>query len=295
MLTIFVIFVLIGAVIFILASLLFNVWRDRTVKKRLKGEMLDSTLAGQGGLTRTLHRWAINIGEALVKSRWPLWSNAVEILKKDITMAGMNTAPSTFLGIQFLAAIGLVLVGLIIVGITDLLALILLLIAGYFLPWLWLRNKVNKRQRAIFRQLPDALDILTLLVEAGLDFGAAFNKLIENETGPLIDEFNSAQQEIKLGKNRMTALSDMAKKVNNRYLTSVVNSLLQSMQTGSAIGPTLRALSDQFRTERAQLAEKMGAEAPLKMMGPLLLLIFPTIFIIIFGPIVLSFMAGKIW
>jgi len=277
--------------VFLLVEAIFAIQREKQLAKRLKGEV------GEGrGIVATLKSWAVAIGNSLGKQEIPFVSKTIRENSKKLRMAGItNITGQTFFGIQVLSGIGFVLLFIILLGVYDWLILLLLLIIGYMFPSLWLNEKIKKRHMQIFKGLPDALDILTLLVEAGLDFGAALNILIENEKGPLIDELAQAQQEIRLGANRIQALTAVAKRVNYRPLTSVINALVQSMQTGAPIGSTLRALSDQYRTERAQLAEKLGAEAPLKMMLPLIILIFPTIFIIIFGPIVLSFLAGRIW
>jgi len=271
---------------------LFAIRRQKIIAQRLNGEIQKTDKS----LSETLRTWAVDIGKKFENSNFPFVKKMLADSSKKIRMAGiMDMKPASFLGIQVLAGCGAVLVSIVALGIYDWVLLLLMLILGAFIPPMVINSKIKKRQMLLFKGLPDALDILTLLVEAGLDFGAAFNILIENEKGELIDEFYLAQQEIKLGKNRLTALTDMAKRVNYRPLSSVVNALVQSMQTGATIGPTIRALSDQYRGERALLAEKMGQEAPMKMMMPLILLIFPTIFIIIFGPIVLSFLAGKVW
>jgi len=287
-----IIFVLIFASVAALLEAVFAIRRKKIIARRLSGDIqkTDKTLS------ETLRAWAADIGAKFEHSDSPLIKKLIMSASKQLRMAGiMDMKASSFLGIQVHAGLGAVLVSVLALGIYDWVILLLMLILGALIPHLVLNSKIKKRRMLLFKGLPDALDILTLLVEAGLDFGAAFNILIENEKGELIDEFYLAQQEIKLGKNRLAALTDMAKRVNYRPLSSVINALVQSMQTGATIGPTIRALSDQFRGERALLAEKMGQEAPMKMMMPLILLIFPTIFIIIFGPIVLSFLAGKVW
>ena len=261
------------------------------IKRRMKGEISES----RGGVEIILKSWAKVIGKNIAKVELPFIQKMLKDTSVKLQMAGTEMPSSTFLGIQVLAAVGTAILIALAFGTFDLFTMLLMAILGFFVPNLLLNTKVKKRQTDIFRGLPDALDILTLLVEAGLDFGAALNILIEKEKGSLIDELTVAQQEIKLGANRIDALKNTAKRVRYRHLSSVINSLVQSMQTGSSIGYTLRALSDQYRTERALLAEKMGSEAPLKMMFPLILFIFPTIFVIIFGPLALSFMAGKIW
>ncbi|MCD6311371.1 MAG: type II secretion system F family protein [Elusimicrobia bacterium] len=270
----------------------FAIRRQKIIARRLSGEIQKTDKS----LSETFRAWAADIGSKFANSNSPFIKKLLTNSSKKLRMAGiMDMKPSAFLGIQVLAGCGAVLVSILALGIYDWVILLLMLILGALIPPMVINSKIKKRRMLLFKGLPDALDILTLLVEAGLDFGAAFNILIENEKGELIDEFYLAQQEIKLGKNRLAALTDMAKRVNYRPLSSVVNALVQSMQTGATIGPTIRALSDQFRGERALLAEKMGQEAPMKMMMPLILLIFPTIFIIIFGPIVLSFLSGKVW
>ncbi|OGS18201.1 MAG: hypothetical protein A3J83_04225 [Elusimicrobia bacterium RIFOXYA2_FULL_40_6] len=182
--------------------------------------------------------------------------------------------------------------GVVFFSSFDFIFLLVLFTVGFFMPYLWLKEKINKKQKAIFRSLPDALDLLTLLVEAGVDFNSAINILIENEKNVLTSELYHYQQEVKLGKNRINALLDLSARMDNKYLSSVISSITQALQTGSPVSATLKMLSEQFRSERSIMAEKLGAQAPVKMMIPLILLIFPTIFIVIFAPIVLSFLGG---
>lgn len=287
---------LVFVIIFLLTTYFFNLVREFSLSKRLKGKVQDEYVAQDKGLVATVKNIAVDIGNYFEKSEIPIFVKLLEQNKLNLIKAGMSDIkPSTFLGYQTLGAVAIVFISVLVFEVYNIFILMAIAVAGWFAPVLWLKEKIKKREREIFKQLPDSLDILTLLVEAGLDFGSAFNKYIENEKGPLVDEFYQVQQEIKLGKNRIQALTDMSKRVKHKHLTSVVNSIVQSMQTGAPIGSTLRVLSDQYRIERAQMAEKMGQQAPMKMMVPLVLLIFPTIWILIFGPIVLSFMAGKIW
>jgi len=293
---IILIMILVGAIFFILLSQFFSMVKEFALAKRLKGKAQDEYTVADKGLVATIKGLAADIGAYLEKSKISFIPNLLEINRAALQKAGLsNIKPSTMIGYQIIAALAVMIVAILVFDIYDIIILLMLGAGGWFGPYLWVKEKIKKREREIFKQLPDALDILTLLVEAGLDFGSAFNKYIENETGPLVDEFYQVQQEIKLGKNRIQALIDMSKRVKHKHLTAVVNSIVQSMQTGASIGPTLRVLSDQYRVERAQMAEKMGQQAPMKMMVPLVLLIFPTIWILIFGPIALSFMAGKIW
>jgi len=277
----------------LLMDAIFYFRRQKLISQRVKGEIVD-TGRGIKGLYR---KWSLQIGKLIKKfDDNPFIQNLLQKTDIKLKMAGQTKIEaSTFIGSCIVAGFLAILISYVALGISDFITLLFMGLIGYFFPVFFLNSKIKKRQIEIFRDLPDALDILTLLIEAGLDFGAALNILIEKEKGPLIDELAIAQQEIKLGASRIEALNNTIKRVKNKHLTSVLNTLIQSMQTGASIGDTLRALSDQYRTERALFAEKLGSEAPLKMMGPLILFIFPTIFIIIFGPLVLSFIAGKIW
>ncbi|MBA3066741.1 type II secretion system F family protein [bacterium] len=277
----------------LLLEAVFHLRKQKIISDRIKGERLE---VGRGVKALFL-RLAISLGKQIETYDIEFISKTLANIDDKLKMAGISKiTPPTFMGISILASIGnTLIIAYLALGATDLFTLLLMAVLGYFIPGLLVNAKIKTRQMAIFRDLPDTLDILTLLIEAGLDFGAALNILIEKEKGPLIDELAIAQQEIKLGANRISALQNTIKRARHKHLTSVLNALIQAMRTGSSIGGTLRALSDQYRVERALFAEKLGAEAPLKMMGPLILFIFPTIFIIIFGPLVLSFMSGKIW
>ena len=139
-----------------------------------------------------------------------------------------------------------------------------------------LNNLIAKRHRAILRELPNVLDLLTLSMEAGIDFNAAVNKVIaKSQKTPLIKEFSLMQKGIRLGQSRREALEEMAKRVDLDALTSVTSAIIQADNLGASLGPVLRVQSEQMRVERFQLAEKLAHQAPVKMLFPLLFLIFP--------------------
>jgi tight adherence protein C len=157
---------------------------------------------------------------------------------------------------------------------------------GALYPLIWLRDKVRARHHAITRALPYNLDLLTLSVEAGLDFAAALGKVVEKgRKGPLSDELSITLKELKLGKTREEALRNLAARVELQTLTSFVQALIQADKMGTPLGKILRILSTQMRIERTQRAEKLANEAPVKLLLPLIGFIFPTIFIMLFGPI----------
>lgn len=158
--------------------------------------------------------------------------------------------------------------------------------AGGALPLLWLRDKLRLRRRDIVRALPQAVDLLTLSVEAGLDFTAALAKVVEKgRRGPLRDELSTALKELRLGKTREEALRGLARRISLPALSGLVQALVHSDRLGTPLGKVLRVLSTQMRVERTQRAEKLANEAPVKLLLPLVLCIFPTLFLMLFGPI----------
>jgi tight adherence protein C len=160
----------------------------------------------------------------------------------------------------------------------------LLLGAGY--PLLWLRDKVKARHHAITRALPYDMDLLTLSVEAGLDFAAALGKVVAmGRKGALAEELAITLKELKLGKTREEALRALSQRVDLPALSSLVHALIQADKMGTSLGKVLRILGTQMRVERTQRAEKLANEAPIKLLIPLIGFIFPTIFLMLFGPI----------
>jgi tight adherence protein C len=159
-------------------------------------------------------------------------------------------------------------------------------LAGAALPLLWLHDRIRARSRAIVRALPYAVDLLTLSVEAGLDFTAALSKVVEKgRRGPLAHELSLAIKELRLGKTREEALRNLARRVDLGALSSFVQALAQADRMGTPLGKVLRILSTQMRLERTQRAEKLANQAPVKLLLPLVLFIFPTLFLMLFGPI----------
>lgn len=155
-------------------------------------------------------------------------------------------------------------------------------ILGFFYPTLWLKEHTKARQKEILRSLPFYLDIITLSVEAGTNLGGAFNQAVtKGPDGPLKAEFNRMLRELRAGKSRADSLRSLADRVNMSSVTSVVSSLIQAEQMGSSLGPVLRINADQRRLERFQRAEKLAMEAPVKLLGPLVMFIFPTTFIVL--------------
>ncbi|MDD2597756.1 MAG: type II secretion system F family protein [Kiritimatiellae bacterium] len=160
------------------------------------------------------------------------------------------------------------------------------LIVFYIYPVFWLKRALSLRHRSIQKSLPFVLDLLTLSVEAGMDFMSALQRNCQRrKLDPLNEELIRMSREIQVGIPRRIALKNMAQRVNLAELKSVTHALIQADELGVGIGPILRIQSDQIRSRRFDRAEKLANEAPVKMLGPLMLFIFPAVFIILLGPI----------
>ncbi len=164
------------------------------------------------------------------------------------------------------------------------LVVLLFTVIGFFFPQLWLQGRINSRQKDIRRAMPDALDLLTICVEAGLGFEAAMSKVSEKWQTELSIALLRAIREIQLGKARRDAMRDMAERIGIPEMTSFVAAIIQSEILGVSLSKVLRIQSDQMRVKRRQRAEEEAHQAPIKMIIPLALLIFPSIFIILLGP-----------
>ena len=161
------------------------------------------------------------------------------------------------------------------------------LLMGYTVPEFWLGGRVKKRQHAILLQIPDALDLLTISVRAGLGFDAALGKVVEKLVGPLTEEFRRALAEVRVGKARREALRDIVPRTEVAPLTNFIGAIIQAEQLGVSISKVLQVQSEQLRIERRQRAEEQAAKAPIKMLFPLVGCIFPSLFIVILGPAII--------
>ena len=162
--------------------------------------------------------------------------------------------------------------------------------AGFFLPHLMLTSRITRRQKEIRKAMPDALDLLTICVEAGLGFDAAMSKVSEKWENELSLAFARVIREVQLGKVRRDALKDMSDRLGIPEMTSFVAAIIQSEQLGVSMAKVLRIQSDQMRVKRRQRAEEEAHKAPVKMIIPMALLIFPSIMIIILTPAAMQIM-----
>ncbi len=203
--------------------------------------------------------------------------------------------PQDFIAHQEVWAILFGLLGLLLMNMLKrpLWNAIPFVVFGWVFPYIWLSDQIKKRQKAIQRALPYNIDLLTLSVEAGLDFQAALGTVCEKGMpGPLLEEFNIVLSEIRLGKTRSEGLRNMADRIQLTEVSAFVANLVQADKMGTSLGKVLRIQSTQMRVARTHRAEKLANEAPLKMLLPLIGCIFPTVFLVLFGPIVYRLMHG---
>ncbi len=163
-------------------------------------------------------------------------------------------------------------------------ALAFLLMLGWMFPRMWLKGKLRNRQKLVTKGLPDAMDLVTTCVEAGLGLDAALARVAEKTEGPFADELRAMMRDVALGKMRREAMQELADRIGVEELTSFITSIIQAEQLGVGVAQVLRVQSDQLRTKRRQKAEKSAHEAPIKMLFPLVLFIFPSFLIVILGP-----------
>jgi tight adherence protein C len=223
-------------------------------------------------------------------------ASSTDVAEKRLAMAGNpgDLRVTDWMGVKILVgiatgAIMFLLFGLLVAGLMAGVFLGMLGFGiGFLLPEFWLGGKIKARQKIILKMIPDTLDLLTISVRAGLGFDAALAKVVEKLPGPLTDEFRRALAEVRVGKARRDALRDMVPRTNVAPLSAFIGAIIQAEQLGVSISKVLQVQSDQLRIERRQRAEEMAAKAPIKMLFPLVGCIFPSLFIVILGPAMLS-------
>jgi tight adherence protein C len=204
-----------------------------------------------------------------------------------------------WIGVKLLAAIVFCVVFLLVLLLlaggafqVALLGAVVGALIGFLAPEFWLGRRARARGEQLVLQLPDALDLLTISVEAGLGFDSALAKVVEKMEGPLVDEFQQALAEVRMGRPRREALRDVAARADQQPITNFIGAIVQAEQLGVPIAKVLQIQSQQLRVERRQRAEEAAAKAPIKMLFPMVGCIFPTIFIVILGPAVITVIRG---
>jgi tight adherence protein C len=277
---------------------------DAILQQRLdefveKGEnvTLETLEMAQPFRERVIYPVARKLGELAIKFT-P--QNALSSIQRKLELAGNPPGidPTIFLAMQMV--FGTVMSGAFFVVFTfgqtklslliRILLVVVMFLLGYYLPSLWLGSKISKRQRDVRKQMPDALDLLTICVEAGLGFDYAMAKVVEKWKNEISKGFARVLQEMQLGKTRREALRDMADRINITEMTSFVASIIQSEQLGVSMSKVLHIQAEQMRTRRRQYAEEEAHKAPTKMLLPMAGLIFPALIIVLLTPAILQLM-----
>ena len=221
----------------------------------------------------------------------------LEETRRQLELAGQNTDPANFFLLRIFSTMVFCIVGALL-GFWAMNAPALNAIAytvggvalGYYFPMLSLRSKIRKRQENIVKALPDALDLLVICVEAGLGFDAAMGKVYEKWDNELALAFGRVLKEIQLGKLRRDALKDMSNRMDVPDVNAFTAAIIQAEQLGVSMAKILRIQADQMRVKRRQRAQEKAQQAPVKMMIPMVLLIFPSIWVVLLGPAVIQLM-----
>jgi len=224
-------------------------------------------------------------------------SKSKEAAELQLQMAGKpyNWGPTEFFGLRVLVAGALGILLFLVTSISQgfVIAVVVALLAalvGFVMPIFWLRSKIRRRQDEIIKSLPDALDLLTITVEAGMGFDGALQKVADKWDNEISKGFAKVTQEMRLGVIRREALRNMDASMGVADVTTFVAAIIQAEQLGVSIAKILRVQSEQMRVKRRQRAEEIANKAPIKMLFPMVFLIFPALFIILLGPAILVIM-----
>lgn len=224
---------------------------------------------------------------------------SAERLRVNLQMAGNpgGITPAMFVGLRVVLALVLAVIVSLVTFRTMAVGQALLysvvgLVLGYMLPVMWLGRKIAERKRAITKALPDALDLLCISVEAGLAFDLALQRVTQKWDDELAREFRKVLSDIRLGRTRREALKDLADRTGVEDVQTFTSAVIQADQLGVSMSKILRLQSDQMRVRRRQRAEELAQQAPIKMLFPMVFLIFPALFVVILGPAVPRIMSS---
>jgi tight adherence protein C len=224
-------------------------------------------------------------------------SSSADVMEKRLALAGNpgDLRIADWLGVKMLVAVITAVVLFLVLSLLAHMDLIGALFMGgcgagigYMLPEFWIGRHIKARQKVILKSIPDTLDLLTISVRAGLGFDAALAKVVEKLPGPLSEEFRRALAEVRVGKARRDALRDIVPRTRVQPLSNFIGAIIQAEQLGVSISKVLQVQSEQLRIERRQRAEEQAAKAPIKMLFPLVGCIFPSLFVVILGPAIIS-------
>jgi len=243
-------------------------------------------------LSPVLHGGANGLKKLLPKSMLKGVEKSLVVAGEPMTLTGfltmvlVATGAALFLGVLIVSVSGGSF-GTMQIGIIAVVTFI-----GFYMPFYLVKSRARQRQAAIIKSLADAFDLITTCVEAGLGLDAALARVAEKVEGPFAQELQRMLRDVSLGKSRRDALKELGERTAVPDLLQFTNAVVQAEAMGSSIGTVLRVQSDQLRVRRRQRAEEQAYKAPVKMLFPLVMCIFPTLFIVILGPAIITIMHG---
>lgn len=296
-----------AALVFSFISLIFSVYGERADNKRRRLEHIKGKHENLAylELEQTFFRRVI---EPLIKKFAKIFkkivprrkdkvaekSKKVAALERQLRLAGMYVSVEEYSFTKTTIMVLVTFISLFSVIILELAVLYRLLVflvgvtLGVMGPTLYLRSRVRSHQEGIRSQLPDAMDLLGVCIEAGLSFDSSLLKIAEKLKGPFIDELLIVHREMQMGRARRVALRNLSEASEIEELKTFASALAQAEQLGIPINNVMRVQSKQLRATRKAQAQEKGMKATIKMLLPMLVFIFPTIFIIIMGPTVMN-------
>ncbi|PKR77263.1 pilus assembly protein TadC [Halalkalibacillus sediminis] len=281
-------------------------WRERKSKVQSRRLLIEG-MGQEDEIDDPLENKRSSLMERLVQPKWKQFKRSFrrsmpdqkqEKMELKLLRAGnpMGMTPFEYRVGQLVLFVAFPMLGFLLAWLGNLsfgrTFLIVLLMAGLaaYLPYVYLKMKAAKRSTQAVRELPDFIDLMAVSMEAGLGFDSALSKVVSKQSGVLSEEFQRCLEELKLGKTRKEALSGVRERVQVDDVKLLIGSIIQAEQLGVGMVQILRVQSEEVRQRRKQRAEEEAMKAPIKMLFPLVIFIFPCIFVVLLGPAVIQIM-----
>ena len=294
----FMVLAISALVFFVVSSIGYNKGKEDDAKERkieyISGKKkVQNEKEGEKSSKRFLSSQIQALNNMANRSAANVKKNAkYKLVKKQLRLAGLSISPENFLFYKKAIMVLIIVVSAFIAIITKTIFLILIgLLIALLIPNLYLNSKVKSHQQGIRDQLPDAMDLLGVCIESGLSFDASLLKVSERMEGPFIEELLKLYRQIQMGVPRGDALKNMANSSEIPELKTFIAALAQATQLGIPMNNIMKVQSETLRETRMQMAREKGQKAPVKMLLPMVGLIFPVLFIVILGPVVINIMS----
>lgn len=294
----FMVLAISALVFFVVSSIGYNKGKEDDAKERkieyISGKKkVQNEKEGEKSSKRFLSSQIQALNNMANRSAANVKKNAkYKLVEKQLRLAGLSISPENFLFYKKAIMVLIIVVSAFIAIITKTIFLILIgLLIALLIPNLYLNSKVKSHQQGIRDQLPDAMDLLGVCIESGLSFDASLLKVSERMEGPFIEELLKLYKQIQMGVPRGDALKNMANSSEIPELKTFIAALAQATQLGIPMNNIMKVQSETLRETRMQMAREKGQKAPVKMLLPMVGLIFPVLFIVILGPVVINIMS----